>query len=66
MAEVKQVSETKKLIIPAFKTEAEETDWLYRHRRQLEAETIRRIKEGSTFTLKEAMARWKRREKARS
>src|SRR5579859_1553172 len=48
-----------RLIIPKFKYEAEEARWLDRHKRQLEAEMIRRIKERSTLTLQQALARRK-------
>ena len=48
-----------RLIIPKFKSEAEEARWLDRHKRQLEAEMMRRIKEGSALTLQQAMARRK-------
>lgn len=49
----------KKLIIPKFRSEAEDARWHDRHKRKLEAEMLRRIKEGSTLTLREAMARAK-------
>jgi predicted DNA binding CopG/RHH family protein len=48
-----------RLIIPKFKSEAEEARWLDRHKIQLEAEMMRRIKEGSALTLQQAMARRK-------
>jgi predicted DNA binding CopG/RHH family protein len=47
------------LTIPKFASEAEDARWHDRHKRQLESATLRRIKEGSTYTLEEAMARTK-------
>jgi len=49
----------KGLIIPTFKSEAEEADWLYRHRRLLESDMMRAIKEGRTLTLRQFLARTK-------
>jgi predicted DNA binding CopG/RHH family protein len=49
----------KKLTIPKFTSESEDTRWHDRHRLQLESAMARRIKEGSTLTLREAMARAK-------
>lgn len=49
----------KELIIPTFKSEAEDARWHDRHRRQLESAVIRRIKEGSTLTLRQFMAQKK-------
>ena len=49
----------KKLTIPKFTSESEDARWHDRHRLQLESAMARRIKEGSTLTLREAMARAK-------
>lgn len=48
-----------KLIIPKFASEREDAQWHDRHRRQLEAAFLKRIKEGATLTLEEARARAK-------
>lgn len=49
----------KKLIIPRFTSEAEDARWHDRHKRKLELAMERRIKEGSTLTLREAVVRAK-------
>jgi predicted DNA binding CopG/RHH family protein len=49
----------KKLIIPKFTSEAEDAHWHDRHKRELESAMERRIKSGSTLTLREAVARAK-------
>lgn len=49
----------KKLIIPRFTSEGEDARWHDRHKRKLELAMERRIKEGSTLTLREAVARAK-------
>jgi predicted DNA binding CopG/RHH family protein len=46
-----------KLIIPKFASEREDARWHDRHRRQLEAALLERIKAGDTLTLKQALAR---------
>jgi len=51
----------KKLIIPKFRSEAEDARWHQRHRPALERAAERRIREGSTLTLREATARAKTR-----
>lgn len=48
-----------KLRIPRFATEAEEARWHDRHKRQLESAMERRLKEGSTLTLGQAVAQAK-------
>ncbi|MGD0695762.1 MAG: hypothetical protein ABSB82_12995 [Terriglobia bacterium] len=53
------MAKRKELIIPTFKSEAEDARWHDRHKRQLEAEMIRAIKEGRTLTLKQFLARTK-------
>jgi predicted DNA binding CopG/RHH family protein len=47
----------RKLIIPRFRSEAEDAKWHQRNRRALERATERRILEGSTLTLQQAAAR---------
>ncbi|HXJ93497.1 MAG TPA: hypothetical protein VMT20_11515 [Terriglobia bacterium] len=37
------------VVIPTFDSEDQEEKWLWRHRRQLEAETARRIEEGTAY-----------------
>jgi len=49
----------KKLSIPKFTSEAEDARWHDRHRLKLESAMERRIKEGSTLTLRQAMVRAK-------
>jgi predicted DNA binding CopG/RHH family protein len=49
----------KKLIIPRFTSEAEDARWHDRHKRKLELAMERRMREGSTLTLREAGARAK-------
>jgi predicted DNA binding CopG/RHH family protein len=51
----------KKLIIPTFKTEAEDAAWHESHKEELEEEMGRRIRGGKTRTLAEAMGRAKTR-----
>lgn len=45
----------KSLVIPPFGSEAEEVTWWDRHRRSVEAELRRRLKQGTTHTLAEVM-----------
>jgi hypothetical protein len=40
----------KKLVIRSFSSEAEDAEWHWRHRRELENEFLRRMKEGTTFS----------------
>jgi len=47
----------RKLIIPRFTSEAEDAKWHQGNRRALERAAERRIREGSTLTLKQATAR---------
>lgn len=47
----------KPLTVPKFASEAEDARWHDRHKRKLEATMERRIKEGSTLTLRQAVAR---------
>jgi len=51
----------KKLIVPKFTSEAEDAKWHRRNRRALESAMERRILEGSTLTLQQAVARAKTR-----
>jgi predicted DNA binding CopG/RHH family protein len=51
----------KKLIIPRFRSEAEDAEWHQRHRWALERAAERRILEGSRLTLPQAVARAKTR-----
>ncbi len=51
----------KKLVIPAFASEAAEAEWLDRHKDIIEREMEKRIKAGSTLTLREAMEKVRRR-----
>lgn len=53
------MAKNKKLIIPKFTSEAEDARWHNRHRLELELAMERRIKEGSTLTLRQAVARAK-------
>jgi len=46
-----------KVIIPKFASEREDARWHDRHRRQLEAAFLERMKAGDTLTLKEALSR---------
>jgi len=55
------MTNTKPLIIPSFKSEDEEANWLDRHKRLLEAEMMRAVKEGRTLTRKQFLARVKSR-----
>ena len=50
----------KTFVIPSFASEAEEAAWWFRHRRTVEAELRRRIKEGTTHTLAEVLEEAKR------
>ena len=52
----------KSFVIPSFASEAEEAAWWYRHRRTVEAELCRRIKEGTTLTLAEVLEKVKKKE----
>ncbi len=49
----------KPLTIPKFATESEDARWHDGHKRSLEATMERHIKEGSTLTLRQAVARAK-------
>jgi uncharacterized protein (DUF4415 family) len=40
----------KKLVIPAFSSEVEDAEWHWKHRRKLENEFLRRMKEGTTLS----------------
>jgi len=51
----------RKLTIPKFTSEAEDANWHDRHRRKLEGAVERRVLEGSTLTLRQAVARAKTR-----
>jgi predicted DNA binding CopG/RHH family protein len=51
------MAKKRELIIPKFGTESEDARWHHQHKRQLESAVGRRIKEGSTLTLKQAAAR---------
>jgi predicted DNA binding CopG/RHH family protein len=53
------MAKEKKTIIPKFTSEAQDVRWHERHRRELESAVERRIKEGSTLALREAVARAK-------
>ncbi len=48
---------SKKLVIPAFSSEADDAAWHQKHKRLLEREMAQRLKEGTTLTVKEAAAR---------
>jgi predicted DNA binding CopG/RHH family protein len=50
----------KELVIPAFRSEAEEAAWWDAHRKQVEAEIRWRMKAGRTTTLTEVMEKAKR------
>jgi predicted DNA binding CopG/RHH family protein len=39
----------KKLIVPSFSSEAEDAAWHQKHKRELEAEFLRQMREGTTF-----------------
>lgn len=56
----------KRLVIPTFPSEEQDAAWHEGHKRQLEAEMVRRIREGTTLTLDQAMARAKARPPLRS
>ncbi len=43
-------------VIPVFSSESQEARWLDAHKRQVEREIERRIQEGRTLTLKQALA----------
>jgi predicted DNA binding CopG/RHH family protein len=49
----------KKLAIPKFASEDEEVRWYDRHRKQVEAAFLERIKAGEGLTLEQALARIK-------
>jgi predicted DNA binding CopG/RHH family protein len=51
----------KKLVVPKFKSEVEDARWHDRNRRGLESAMERRIREGTTLTLRQAAARAKTR-----
>lgn len=53
------MTKKKKPTIPKFTSEAEDAQWHDRHKRQLESATERRIKDGGTMTLRQAVARAK-------
>jgi len=55
----------KRLVIPVFETEAAEADWWYRHRREVEADFRQRMREGTTLTLAQVLARAKKKKKER-
>jgi predicted DNA binding CopG/RHH family protein len=40
----------KKLVIPSFSSDAEDAEWHWKHRRELEDEFLRRMKEGTTLS----------------
>lgn len=48
---------SRKLVIPAFASEAEDAAWHQAHKRQLERQMARRLNEGAALTAKEAAAR---------
>lgn len=48
-----------KLVIPRFTSEEEDARWHDRHKRQLESAMERRLKDGATLTLHQAVARAK-------
>lgn len=47
----------RKLVIPAFALEAEEARWLDSHKKIIEREIERRIRQSDTLTLRQAMER---------
>ena len=53
------MAKKKPLTVPKFASESEDARWHDRHKRSLEATMERRIKEGSTLTLRQAVARAK-------
>ncbi len=53
------MAKNKKLIIPKFTSEAEDARWHDRHKRELESAMEHRVQEGSTLTLRQALARAK-------
>ena len=54
------------LAIPVFSSEAEEARWLDSHRRRVEREIERRIREGRTLTLKQSLVRSRQKNGAKS
>jgi len=52
----------KRLVIPSFKSDAEEARWWDRHRRTVEAELRRRLRQGETYTLTEIAERLSKKE----
>ena len=52
----------KSLVIPFFRSEAKQSRWWDRHRRTIEAELRRRLREGTTRTLAEMMEGLKKKE----
>jgi len=53
------MAKKQKTIIPKFTSEAQDARWHDRHKRELESAMERRIKEGSTLTLRQAVTRAK-------
>ena|SRR5438034_10672130 len=53
------MAKEKKTIIPKFTSEAQDAQWHDRHKRELESAMERRLKEGSTLTLRQAVSRAK-------
>ena len=53
------MAKERKTIIPKFTSEAQDARWHDRHKRELESAVERRVKEGSTVTLRQAVARAK-------
>lgn len=51
----------KGLVIPSFASEAEEAAWWDRHRRMVETELRRRMKQGTVQTLAEVLEQAKKR-----
>jgi predicted DNA binding CopG/RHH family protein len=39
----------KRLIIPSFSSEAEDAEWHQKHKREIETEFLRQVREGTTF-----------------
>ena len=39
----------KRLVIPSFSSEAEDAEWHQKHKREIEREFLRQIREGTTF-----------------
>ena len=50
----------RKLGISSFQSESDEADWLYRHRRKLDAEMIQAMRAGKTISLAEVLEQAKR------